>query len=226
MGGEYLPDLLPNEVEIARVVLKSTTMDVQSIRARRTKHRIIYRIGVANTGKSRSRAIPSSWLRSSSRKPSTWPAGASCCGRGWKRCGRHCHPQTVRLTEGDRSAWRSAERRPGDDARPGACGSCLPRHATLLCVVAPLEGRQARQPQMQGGVSRVEPPARSLQPSHVLGWGSRAADRERSPGDSEGGPACRVRGSAERGGDAGEGGAVNPRTCDVTANRSQRGRAR
>lgn len=44
MGGEYLPDLLPNEVEIARVVLESTTMDVKSIRARHTKHRIIYRI--------------------------------------------------------------------------------------------------------------------------------------------------------------------------------------
>ena len=44
MGGEYLPDLLPNEVEIARVVLESTTMDVKSIRARKTKHRIVYRI--------------------------------------------------------------------------------------------------------------------------------------------------------------------------------------
>jgi len=44
MGGEYLPDLFPNEVEIARVILKSTTMDVISIRARHTKHRIIYRI--------------------------------------------------------------------------------------------------------------------------------------------------------------------------------------
>ena len=44
MGGEYLPDQLPNEVEIARVTLKSTTMDVISIRARRTKNRIIYRI--------------------------------------------------------------------------------------------------------------------------------------------------------------------------------------
>jgi hypothetical protein len=44
MGGEYLGDLYPNEVEIARVVLKSTTMDVTSIRARQTKHRIVYRI--------------------------------------------------------------------------------------------------------------------------------------------------------------------------------------
>jgi hypothetical protein len=44
MGGEYLPDLLPNEVEIARATLKSTTMDVISVRARPTKHRIIYRI--------------------------------------------------------------------------------------------------------------------------------------------------------------------------------------
>lgn len=44
MGGEYLPDLLPGEVEIARVTLESVTMDVISIRARRTKHRIKYRI--------------------------------------------------------------------------------------------------------------------------------------------------------------------------------------
>ena len=44
MGGEYLPNLLPNEVEIARVVMKSTTMDVISIRARHTRHRIKYRI--------------------------------------------------------------------------------------------------------------------------------------------------------------------------------------
>ena len=44
MGGEYLPDLLPNEVEICRIVLKSTTMDVFSIRARKQKHRIVYNI--------------------------------------------------------------------------------------------------------------------------------------------------------------------------------------
>ncbi len=44
MGGEYLPDYLLNEVEIARVTMKSTTMDVISVRARRTKHRIKYRI--------------------------------------------------------------------------------------------------------------------------------------------------------------------------------------
>jgi hypothetical protein len=44
MGGEYLPDALTNEVEIARIVMKSVTMDVVSIRARRTKHRIVYHI--------------------------------------------------------------------------------------------------------------------------------------------------------------------------------------
>jgi hypothetical protein len=44
MGGEYLSDLKPNEVEIARVVMQSTTMDVISIRARKTKNRIIYKI--------------------------------------------------------------------------------------------------------------------------------------------------------------------------------------
>ncbi len=43
MGGEYLPDLLPDEVEIARITMKSTTMDVIAIRARRLKHRIAYR---------------------------------------------------------------------------------------------------------------------------------------------------------------------------------------
>lgn len=44
MGGEYLPDPKSNEVEIARIIEKTTTMDVTSIRARKTKHRIIYRI--------------------------------------------------------------------------------------------------------------------------------------------------------------------------------------
>ena len=44
MGGEYLPDLLTNEVEIARVTMKSTTLDVVSIRARFTRTRIVYRI--------------------------------------------------------------------------------------------------------------------------------------------------------------------------------------
>lgn len=34
LGGEFLPNYLPGEVEIARVTLASTTMDVYSIRAR------------------------------------------------------------------------------------------------------------------------------------------------------------------------------------------------
>ena len=44
MGGEYLPDLYPNEVELCRVVLKSTTMDVASFRVRKQKYRLVYRI--------------------------------------------------------------------------------------------------------------------------------------------------------------------------------------
>ena len=46
MGGEYLPCYLPGEVEIARVVLASTTQDVISIRARRRRggRRIYYRV--------------------------------------------------------------------------------------------------------------------------------------------------------------------------------------
>jgi hypothetical protein len=46
MGGEYLPDYLPGEVEIARIVLASATRDVISIRARRRRagRRILYRI--------------------------------------------------------------------------------------------------------------------------------------------------------------------------------------
>lgn len=46
MGGAYLPDLLPTEVEIARIELQSTTSDVISIRARKEPgdKRIHYRI--------------------------------------------------------------------------------------------------------------------------------------------------------------------------------------
>ena len=44
MGGEYLPDYVAGEVEIARIALKSTTADVVSIRARRQSSLIHYRI--------------------------------------------------------------------------------------------------------------------------------------------------------------------------------------
>jgi hypothetical protein len=44
MGGEYLPDYLLTEVEIARIELESTTSDVISIRARRCRNGIQYRI--------------------------------------------------------------------------------------------------------------------------------------------------------------------------------------
>ena len=38
MGGEYLPDTAENEVEIARLIMKSTTQDIYSFRARKTKN--------------------------------------------------------------------------------------------------------------------------------------------------------------------------------------------
>jgi len=44
MGGEYLPDYLPDEVEIARICLSSTTYDVISVRARRSGKKIAYRV--------------------------------------------------------------------------------------------------------------------------------------------------------------------------------------
>ena len=45
MGGEYLPDYLPEEVEIARVAMESTTADVISIRAfMAADHLIHYRV--------------------------------------------------------------------------------------------------------------------------------------------------------------------------------------
>ena len=45
MGGEYLPNYLPEEVEIARVALQSTTADVISIRAcLEVDHLIHYRV--------------------------------------------------------------------------------------------------------------------------------------------------------------------------------------
>ena len=44
MGGEYLPDLYENETEICRIVLKSTTMDVTSMRVQLKNERLIYRV--------------------------------------------------------------------------------------------------------------------------------------------------------------------------------------
>ena len=44
MGGEYLPDLGQNEVEIARITIASVTQDVTSVLARRGKRRIYYRV--------------------------------------------------------------------------------------------------------------------------------------------------------------------------------------
>jgi len=44
MGGEYLPEMLDTEVEIARITIASVTQDVTSVFARRAKHRICYRV--------------------------------------------------------------------------------------------------------------------------------------------------------------------------------------
>ena len=44
MGGEYLSDLEPSEVEIARIPIQSTTGDVTSVYARREGRRIHYRV--------------------------------------------------------------------------------------------------------------------------------------------------------------------------------------
>ena len=44
MGGEYLPELGDNEIEIARIVLASVTQDVISVRARKDGARIHYTV--------------------------------------------------------------------------------------------------------------------------------------------------------------------------------------
>lgn len=44
LGGAYLPDGAPSEVEIARIESRSTTGDVMSIRARREGRHIAYRV--------------------------------------------------------------------------------------------------------------------------------------------------------------------------------------
>jgi hypothetical protein len=44
MGGEYLPDMLETEVEIARITIASVTQDVTSVYARRGRNRIYYRV--------------------------------------------------------------------------------------------------------------------------------------------------------------------------------------
>jgi hypothetical protein len=44
MGGEYLPDHLPGELEIARITIASTTQDVTCVYARQVGKRIHYRV--------------------------------------------------------------------------------------------------------------------------------------------------------------------------------------
>ena len=44
MGGEFLPDLLLTEVQIARITIASVTQDVTSLYARLGQHRIHYRV--------------------------------------------------------------------------------------------------------------------------------------------------------------------------------------
>lgn len=44
MGGEYLPDIKHEEVEIARITIRSVTQDVTSVFARRGKSRIYLRV--------------------------------------------------------------------------------------------------------------------------------------------------------------------------------------
>ncbi|MGO8827730.1 MAG: hypothetical protein ACLQT5_00645 [Steroidobacteraceae bacterium] len=44
MGGEFLPDIGEQEVEIARITLRSVTQDVKSVYARREGGRIHYRV--------------------------------------------------------------------------------------------------------------------------------------------------------------------------------------
>jgi hypothetical protein len=44
LGGEYLPDYLEDEVEVARIEMRSTTGDVLQVRARPSGGRIAYRV--------------------------------------------------------------------------------------------------------------------------------------------------------------------------------------
>jgi hypothetical protein len=44
MGGEYLPDLVPDEVEVARITIASTTQDVTCVYASQEKDRILLRV--------------------------------------------------------------------------------------------------------------------------------------------------------------------------------------
>jgi hypothetical protein len=44
MGGNYLPDTVTNEIEVARIVIRSTTYDVTCLYARFRKGKICYRV--------------------------------------------------------------------------------------------------------------------------------------------------------------------------------------
>ena len=60
MGGEYLPELAENEIEIARIVCASVMQDVTSVRARRSGKRITYRVMDEHDGKF---TVDRSWSR-------------------------------------------------------------------------------------------------------------------------------------------------------------------
>jgi hypothetical protein len=64
MGGEYLPDLMETEVEIARITIASTTQDVTSVYARRGRNRIRYRVVDEYNGET---------LAGKNTRTSTWP---------------------------------------------------------------------------------------------------------------------------------------------------------
>ena len=61
MGGEYLPDLESQEIEIARIHLNSTTGDVADLRARRDGDRIQYRVVDEYDGETLSEFFLAAW---------------------------------------------------------------------------------------------------------------------------------------------------------------------
>jgi len=120
MGGEYLPDLVAAEVEVARITIASTTQDVTCVYARQDKERIILRVVDEYDG-----ATLSGRAKRSTRQPLSleqfvrfflWGMGPLRGARDELRGGRLSRETGVRLLQGKLGFY--------------------PQHSTACCAVA------------------------------------------------------------------------------------------
>lgn len=131
MGGEYLPDLDPNEVEIARIEMGSTTADVISLRAKRTRSGSIQHdspcVRVRPGFPSRSARSPTfSTVRKgtiASRSTSRSSGGCSTSTRRWVRETRARWKASSGCPPPSTPTWSRTSNGGSGSGSPGSCGS-------------------------------------------------------------------------------------------------------